>query len=223
MAHTTGEEGFTDQNGDGYYTTSPNEPFIDNTEAWRDDNESGDYDLDEFFIDTDTNGVWNDQTPSDTATGLFNGLACQANSSDCSTQLVSVFDSLELVAGPSDSSALVGALFNADGTGPLLPIETSATPDTVAPGSYVLSLADSFGNVPPLGTVITAEGSGDCEVISEAYTVPNLNAASPIFAGITIRSASNDPDTDDYIEVKWSIPGGTGNVTQITFDCIPPP
>ena len=219
LAHATGEEAFTDQDGDGYYTTSPNEPFVDNTEAYRDDDESGNYDLGEFFIDSDTNGVWNDQTPSDTATGIFNGLACQVDSTDCSTQLVSVFDSVVLVAGPSDSSDLFGTLFTAAGT-PLSPIGTLA-PDSLTAGSYVIALADIDLNVPPLGTVISAEGNGECEVTSDSYTVPNLSAPFPILAGITIRSEPDDPSTDDYVEITWSIPDGTGNVTQITFDCIP--
>ena len=85
----------------------------------------------------------------------------------------------------------------------------------------MIALADIDGNVPPLGTVISAEGNGECEVTSDSYTVPNLSAPFPILAGITIRSEPDDPSTDDYVEITWSIPDGTGNVTQITFDCIP--
>ena len=40
MAHALGEEAFSDDNGDGYYTNG--ESFSDNSEAFRNDNESSD-------------------------------------------------------------------------------------------------------------------------------------------------------------------------------------
>jgi hypothetical protein len=68
MAVTTGQEPFTDLNGNGQF--DPGEPFTDlSPEPFLDANENGQYDVGEFFIDNNNNGVrdnagngqWDDQ------------------------------------------------------------------------------------------------------------------------------------------------------------------
>ena len=81
LAVTTGQESFTDLNGNGQF--DPGEPFVDQPpEVFLDANENGVYDLGEFFIDNNNNGVfdgvpngvWDDQILiSAQQTVLFSG------------------------------------------------------------------------------------------------------------------------------------------------------
>ena len=56
IAVTTGEEGYDDNNNNGQY--DPNEPFIDQTEPFVDNNDNGTWDVNERFVDTNGNGRW---------------------------------------------------------------------------------------------------------------------------------------------------------------------
>ncbi len=213
LGYLTGEERFEDTNANGTYEIA--ESFDDNSEAYRDDNESAAYDSGEYFVDAEVDGIFATTTPL--AGALFNGLACPADSTDCSRDLVSVYANLELVAGPDDAADLLVALYAADDlTTPLDPAL-----DTVTAGSYVFAISDGFGNVPPLGTSVTATATGECEVISPAGAAPNSSALAPYLYGITVRSEADDAATDDYLEITYSIPGGSGNEIQYVIDCTP--
>ena len=56
IAVTTGEEGYDDNNNNGQY--DPGEPFIDQTEPFVDNNDNGTWDVNERFVDTNGNGRW---------------------------------------------------------------------------------------------------------------------------------------------------------------------
>ncbi len=56
IAVTTGEEGFDDNNNNGQYDAG--EPFIDLTEPFVDNNDNGTWDPNERFVDTNGNGRW---------------------------------------------------------------------------------------------------------------------------------------------------------------------
>src|SRR6266481_2703219 len=81
MVVTTGQEPFTDLNGNGQW--DPGEPFTDlSPEPFLDANENGQYDVGEFFIDNNNNGVrdntgngqWDDQILiSDQGPVVFSG------------------------------------------------------------------------------------------------------------------------------------------------------
>ncbi len=92
---TTGEEEFTDQNGNGEYdaTPSPGEPFIDQGEPFVDENDNGIREPTEQFIDSNSNsiydgpnGVWDSDTLIwDTAWILWTGgVAAGEPLTDCS-------------------------------------------------------------------------------------------------------------------------------------------
>ena len=220
MAHALGEEAFVDLNGNGYFDSGEN--FTDNSEAYRDDNESGAYDFadGEQFIDLDSDGLFTEATPSASApAGLFNGVACDSDSSVCSNELISVFANLEIVAGPQDASALDISVTDA--------LLTPLTPDVgpMDPGSYVVAVSDADGNVPPFGTVISAEGAGECEVTSPEVTAPNSNAIGELLVGVNvIASGPNDGNTDDRVTISVTIPeavGGSGGTATLTFPCNP--
>ena len=218
MAHALGEEDFADVNSDGYFNSG--ESFTDNSEAYRDDNESGAYEFGEQFIDLDTDGVFTEATPSANApSGLFNGVACGSDSSVCSNELISVYANLEIVAGPQDASALDVSVTDAFSS-PLTP-----GVDPMGPGSYVVVVSDANGNLPPFGTVISAEGAGECEVTSPEVTAPNSNAVSELLVGVNvIANGPNDENTDDRVTVSITIPesvGGSDNAATLTFACNP--
>ncbi len=218
MAHALGEEAFVDANADGFYSTD--ETFTDNSEAFRDDNESGSYELGEFFIDLDNDRLFADATPAtNSPAGLFNGVACNSDGTVCSDELIGVYANLEIIAGQRDASALEVTV--TDSAGILL--TEGVTP--MDPGSYVVLVADVDGNLPPLGTEVSAEGTGECEVVSPSATVPNSNAPISFPTGVTVVSTGpNDDDTDDRITVSITIPdsvGGSGNAQTLSFACNP--
>ena len=234
MAHAQGEEAFTDVDANGFYSTlldlplEQNEPFVDNQEAWRDDNESGDYNTPELFIDVDTgagdtpplNGQHDDRTPPAPAVAaLFNGLAClDETETYCKKSLVSVFDTIELIAGTDDAAALTAGLFTTGGA--LLDPGT----DPVTAGTYILRLSDDTGatvNFPPFGTTVSTTTGGECEVVSPGLSVGNSNAETFFQFPVTIRTETDDPATDDFVEITWAIPGGNGNQAQLVFNCNP--
>ncbi|PXV67872.1 hypothetical protein C8D93_105229 [Sinimarinibacterium flocculans] len=77
LATAIGEESFTDINGDGRYDAG--EPFLDEGEAFRDDNENGVRDGNEPFLDFNDNGVYDG--PSGSFTGVLCDSGCDSRSS----------------------------------------------------------------------------------------------------------------------------------------------
>ena len=234
LAHAQGEEAFTDVDANGFYSTlldlplEENEPFVDNQEAWRDDNESGDYNTPELFIDVDTgagdtpplNGEHDDRTPPAPAdVALFNGLAClDETETYCKKALVSVFDTLELIAGTDDAATLTAGLYTTEGV--LLDPAT----DPVTAGTYILRLSDDTGeivNFPPFGTTISTATGGECEVVSPGLIVGNSSADTFFQFPVTIRTETDDPTTDDFVEITWVIPVVNSNPAQLVFNCNP--
>lgn len=221
MAHALGEEAFSDDNGDGYFTNG--EIHIDNSEAFRNDNESSGvdgptYDAGELFIDLDNDGSFGEATPiADAPAGLYNGIACISDGTVCSSDAISVFSNIEIIAGPLDASSLNITVEDAAAAG----LDPAADP--MVPGSYVVRVTDAFGNVPPLGTVVSASSTGECEVATPDTTMPNSNARGEFEAGVTvIATDANNPDTSDTITIAVTIPadvGGSGTSRNFVFDC----
>ena len=221
MAHALGEEAFSDDNGDGYYTNG--ESFSDNSEAFRNDNESSDvdgptYDAGELFIDLDNDGSFSGATPiANAPAGLYNGIACVSDGTVCSGDAISVFSNIEIVAGPLDASSLTVTVEDAAA------VLLDPAVDPMVPGSYVVRVTDAFGNVPPLGTVVSASATGECEVATPDATMSNSNAQQAFTAGVSIiASGANDATTTDTITVSVTIPeseGGSGNPNNLVFAC----
>jgi len=221
MAHALGEEAFSDDNGDGYYTDG--ESFSDNSEAFRNDNESSDvdgptYDAGELFIDLDNDGSFGEATPiANAPAGLYNGIACVSDGTVCSSDAISVFSNIEIVAGPLDASSLNITVEDAAA------VVLDPAADPMVPGSYVVRVTDAFGNVPPLGTVVSASATGECEVATPDATMSNSSAQQAFVAGVSvIASGANDATTSDTITVSVTIPeseGGSDNPNNVVFAC----
>ena len=214
MAHALGEETFVDVDGDGYFTFG--DTFIDNSEAFRDDNESDAYDAGELFIDLDDSGDFSSVTPGPE---LFNGTACNSDSTDCSKDVVSVFSNLEIIAGPLDAETGL-EITVLDNTETLIDAESG---DPMNPGSYIIEVSDKLGNKAPFGTLISAVGSGECQVVSPDTTVENSNERGNTRLGVSvIQAEANDPETEDLVVVSITIPGnvgGSGRSKNLIFNC----
>lgn len=93
LAHALGEESFTDTNGNGLFDSG--EPFQDVGEAFRDDNNSGVFELQEIFIDRNNNGV------RDAPSGNFTGVLCN---SGCDTaRQINVFSNITVISSTSEA------------------------------------------------------------------------------------------------------------------------
>ena len=218
MAHALGEEAFSDDNGDGEYTFL--EDHTDNSEAFRNDDESSDvdgptYTPGELFIDLDGDDIFDEATP--TPPGLYNGIACVSDDTVCSRDAISVFSNIEIIAGPLDAASLNVTI--EDAAAAVLNPEV----DSVTPGSYVVRVSDAFGNVPPKGTIISTSSTGECGVATPAATMPNSNAVGAFVAGVgVIAEDANDPETSDTVTIAITIPadvGGSGNSRNFVFAC----
>ena len=150
---------------------------------------------------------------------LLNGLAClDETETYCMKALVSIFDTLELIAGTDDAATLTAGLYTTEGV--LLDPAT----DPVTAGTYILRLSDDTGeivNFPPFGTTVSTATGGECEVVSSGLIVGNSSADTFFQFPETIRTETDDPTTDDFVEITWVIPAVNGNPAQLVFNCNP--
>lgn len=160
MASAIGHESFTDNNGDGLFTNgdgviNKDKVSEDLSEAWRDDNENGNYDLGEFFLDYNNNKAY------DGADNLFTGPQCDLSVANnvCSTDdKLHVFKSMRLIMSGSNAdyrltsdngtSVYIDDI-NGDNTVPVPALAAGAN------RSFALDAVDDEGQVLPAGTTVT--------------------------------------------------------------------
>jgi hypothetical protein len=213
LATTTGEESFLDVDGDGLMSDFASE-FIDADhdlgEPYRDENEDGIYQLNEFFVDDDASGS------RETGDNVFTGIGCTAGtllSGECSGTTLSVFDNIALILSASDG--LYIAMVD-QGTAPPSLVQSGGN---VAAGSYIAYFSDQYNNQPANGATITIAATGDCSIVSPtSFTVGNNNAANAYAVGIEIASVAATAGADT-VSVSIANPGSQ-TVTQ-TFTCVP--
>jgi arginine repressor len=216
LASTTGEESFTDEDGDGLYSdAAPADTLGDAVgEPFLDTNENGVRDAGEYFEDSGavaTPGVYDDGDALDGGANIFTGIACAADAIDCSETTLSIFDNLTLVLSPSSDYYI--ALVN--GSDQLIP-----NGGGVSRGSYVAYISDRYNNQPAGGATVSVTATGECSISSPAtYTVPDGNAPYAYSAGIEIGAVTNVATTVDSVTISISNPGGSA-VSQ-TFPCTP--
>jgi hypothetical protein len=149
VATAIGEESFLDANGNGVFDDG--DTFGDLDEAFRDDNETGAYDIgvDGFFFDFNNSGTF---TFGDT---LFNGLLCGHTTLCSPTQTTGISDSAIIVMSGSGAviSDNVGGVFSGS-------------------GSVTFTVGDARNQHMPAGTTITATASnGQIVGPTGGYTV----------------------------------------------------
>ena len=211
LATATGEESFTDLDGDGLMSNFVNE-FSDFAhdlgEPYLDENGNGSYDAGEVFVDDDNDGLY------DSGDGLFTGIGCSAStllSGDCTGSLLSVFANIELIMSDSDGFYIT------------LVDDSNPVPkkvDSVTPGSYVAYISDQYNNRPATGATVTIESSGECSIVSPtSFTVGNSNRLGAFAVGIEIDIEA-DPPASGSISIAVTNPGAP-KVTS-TFSCATP-
>lgn len=182
-----GEESFQDTNSNGYYDSG--EPFSDLGEPYRDDNEDNAYELGEYFLDFNQDGL---RTPP---SGTFVGIRCTGSTptSTCSSSTLAIgASSLIIMSGGTPTNVVP-----ANGTG----LGAIAINTTVSP-SFLFQ--DVNNNPLPSGTTISAAvvGTGLTLNPPSSYTVPCTTdptsysfsvTAGPSYAGggsLTITTTS---------------------------------
>lgn len=140
LVSAIGEESFNDVNpSNGRYDDA--ETFTDSSrEAFRDDNRNDARDSNEIYIDYNSNQSY------DLADGLFNGLLCNGPANCSQRKTTTVFQNVVVVFADS--------FFNITATPSAIALGASGT----AAQTVVVNVkGSSNGQVPPVGTTITAE------------------------------------------------------------------
>lgn len=157
LATMTGEESFTDLNGNNLYDAGiDTHPLAEDLpEAWFDINENGVRDANEEFRDFNVDGSYTG------ADGAYNGVLC---ASGCGTsKSVDVRRSIVLVMSSSGLSISIPSI-NVSG---LTNKSVTAT----------ATICDMNGNVPPKGTTFTATTTNGTVILLNGNTM--LNSAGP--------------------------------------------
>jgi hypothetical protein len=187
--------------------------FIDMSEAWRDDNEDGEYNDGEKFID------FNNDEEFSNADSLFNGPQCTG--SKCASnnaKTIHVRKALRLVMA---SSAAEYRLTNDDNTvvyADSLTGETSAIPDITDGSSQELNFYFADTGTPnqtmPLDTLVDISiSAGDIEGVTN-YQVSNNNSAG--FSHMKFFILNPIGGTPETAVVTFKITTPQGYVTSLT-------
>ena len=171
LAYAVGEESFIDRNGNGIADLASemfdiNGNSTDMGEANIESNGTPGYQLGEFFLDFNSNGIW------DGPDGLYSGVLCNsATSSLCpagTPKTIHVRQSAVIVF--SDSTAVITRISPA-----ALPIDLGSCPGA---SSVTVRVVDKKnGNPMPTGTTISFEGGGGVVVAAPStFTQDNTGA-----------------------------------------------
>jgi hypothetical protein len=150
LATTIGEEAFDDANGTGFYAAG--ESFANLGEPYRDDNENGQYDGGEYFLDFYNTGAY--KGPS----GSFIGITC--TTSTCTQNTLAIGTSLELTM----STSLANITFSPANSSNVTNTGTVALPVITVPatgGTLVVNVQDQNGNSMAAGTTVSASSSAN--------------------------------------------------------------
>jgi hypothetical protein len=206
LATAIGEESFVDANGNGTFDGAP-DTFTDLPERFRDDNESGDYDVGEFFLDFNQSGTYNNPAPppGGTGDGLFNGLLCQPGpgSGECAT-------SQTLGIGTGGVIIMSGSTaFIADDVG-----GTLAAPDTVT-----FTIGDLHAQPMPAGTDVKLTANNGSIVGPSSYTVGCTSFDGPLGFSFVVDADGTSDSGLGVLEVTTPGPGvgGAVGVTTVYF------
>ena len=190
LAFCIGEESFTDYNGNGFYDEEDwFDLATDQAEAFRDDNDSGDYDYGEPFWD------YNDDGEFTYANGIYNGTLCSDTAEAlglCTTELVYVQRSIRLVMSGSFAENII---FSPD------PVDLrGGTSQTVS-----VSVGDLNNNPMPMGTEIEFTTTNGELVGDTSFIVPNNSRLEPLVYHVLL-APSEDDRTSGTLQIKVTTP-----------------
>lgn len=224
-----GEESFIDRNGNGIMDEDEKDLFANLPEAFLDNNEDGVFNpatpecegagansarciagQEEIFVDFNDNGMYDlDNDPAE-----YNGLLCPVEGDGiwCSRTLLNVRGEAVLIL--SDPSNWFMALYQG---------RTRVSGTRYDGGTYSLYISDQFNNRPPAGSTISLSTTGACQIVStSSLTVTNTTAYGSFAVELqTGGEQSEDPGSDDSLEITLNPPDGA-SYTQ-SFGCVPMP
>ncbi len=179
LARATGEETFTDLNGDGVVNAlaemiDANGVSTDMGDAFVDYNENGVRDTNEPYFDFNGNGYYTAPKNASSgdvthpSNGLYRGLLCNGDAAVCSTQkTIDVRNSQVIVFSSSTANTTIN-----NGATIALP---ACTPGSGAGASrtFTVTVVDLNGNAMPVGTVVTFSSSNGTITSASSHTVPD--------------------------------------------------
>jgi hypothetical protein len=195
LAFAIGEESFLDTKPtNGRFDSG--ETFTDISEPFLDRNENGDYDFgDEEFADFNTDSTWN---AADPINGKFDGLLCdETTNAKCSTEANTayVFESIVIVLSGSKD----------------LTVTLSSNNITLAAQVTVkVTVTDSRGQVPPVGTIVSASPTKGEIVGANSYSMPSSNSA--VGAEFPFVIAPSSGPGDGRLDIRVTTPGAVGEL-----------
>ncbi len=173
IATAIGEESFVDTNGNGVFDGA--DTWTDLAEAFRDDNENAAYDLGEFFLDFNLDGV---RSPAD---GLFNGLLCTGPLCSTNQRLTVSSSNLIIMSG---STAKISDSTGGNNFDPLPSVLTGG-------GSITFAIGDFRDQPMPAGTTISIEASTGLTLGNpREYTVPCTTFDGPLQYSFFVSSGA---------------------------------
>lgn len=193
LATATGEESFSDGNGDGRFDDS--ETFLDLPEAFLDDNENGVQDSGEFFIDFNENGSY------DGPSGDYNGLLCDGPSQCADKVTVNVRRSQVVVmSGSTAIIDVVPSTINLDG----------------GAVSIAVTVGDSAGQQLAPGTTVAVTSDHGTINGPSSFTQPCSTDDSPATYVFTL-APEDDPGTGSF-RITVTVPSDLQTLQNISVN-----
>ena len=198
LATAIGEESFTDVNGSGFWQTG--DAFDNLGEPYRDDNENGQYDSGEYFLDYNQDSKW------DAGTGSFVGITCSGTTagSTCSTSTLAIGVSSLIImsTGNAQISATTSGQVTHGGTSAIAFNVQDLNGNPMAAGTTVTVTADSA-----VGTVSPASSSFiiGCQsnVGGTNFTSTVIGASTPGAGNVTITVTSPGSKSQTILSIPF--------------------
>jgi hypothetical protein len=215
LARATGEEAFTDVNGNGTMDNAgeaidANAASTDMPEAFVDFNENGIRDANEPFFDFNGNGVF------DAADGKYNGVLCTPGAAICSAQKsIDVRGSQIIVFSSSNANITING-----GNPIVLPICSLAAGNQ--PASFTVTVVDVNGNAMPAGTSVAFKSDNGTLLSDPTFVVPDTIGCRSTFLGCPASAGS--PNFGDIVITMKSdasyTPGDANAVPPTVPQCV---
>ncbi|MEP7243102.1 MAG: hypothetical protein ABI885_05385 [Gammaproteobacteria bacterium] len=230
LATTTGEESFTDVSTDGLFTSldgfrlvdEPGKLAQDLGEPYLDENENGQYDVNEPFFDFFNQG--GDAGVRNGPDGKFNGLLCQdAARCDPAKKSAGIGASNVIIMSGSAPDAVEASLLADSSHTPIATIDVpSSTATTVS-----FFVHDQNGNPMPSGTTVSGAATGGRTVPAPTSSIvpcTDIGAyrrkeGTTVFTFTIVAGATVTPGGKFTLQVSTPGPGNgpAGTITNIAF------
>ncbi len=216
LAYTQGVESFIDENGDGYLSNDEIIPY-QLPEVVRDDNESGDFDTGEFYVDSNENQSY------DEADLKYNGNLCNDTTGRCSTQ-TTINISRSFVIVYSDSFANISA----ESGGTLLADQAQNQQNSLdivdTTKTVKVTYSDRNGQPLPSGTTIKVTTDVGKLIGTTSFTFQETSVAGSRDFEFEVKDSNQnadplvpDPNKTKTGRVTITVKTPKGNETQIFF------